>query len=311
MPDHVTIETRARWACIYAGVIYGIYWIPLRVLDAAGFSGPWAAFLMSAVPLVLILPLLWFRRSYLRSRGWRFHIGSILLGLALVLYSTAFLYTEVMRAAPLFYLLPLWGFLLGRIFSGDPITIVRWLSIAIGMAGMTIVLGLDGSFPLPRNVGDWFALCSGMIWALGSLMLLVDPDSDPVSYTGAFYFWSALIAFGMAVIATRTGVSTYPPIEALGGVLVWFVPFALIFLVTSSFASIFSVTLLNPGVVGLLFMIEVVVATISAALFAGEPFGIQQIVGVCMVTLAGALEPLSGRLERAPGTLRYRRRRAE
>ena len=51
-------------------------------------------------------------------------------------------------------------------------------------------------------------------------------------------------------------------------------------------------TQLNPGVVGLLFMTEISVGTTTAALFAGEPFGLREITGVILITLAGISEPI-------------------
>jgi len=44
--------------------------------------------------------------------------------------------------------------------------------------------------------------------------------------------------------------------------------------------------------VGLLFMTEISVGALTAAIWAGEPFGIREIVGVVLITAAGATESI-------------------
>ena len=47
---------------------------------------------------------------------------------------------------------------------------------------------------------------------------------------------------------------------------------------------------MNPGVVGILFMTEISVASITAAIWAGEPFGLRELSGVILISLAGLSE---------------------
>ena len=49
---------------------------------------------------------------------------------------------------------------------------------------------------------------------------------------------------------------------------------------------------LNPGLVGLLFMTEISVGAITAALWSGEPFGWREAIGVILISLAGIMESL-------------------
>ncbi len=44
-------------------------------------------------------------------------------------------------------------------------------ALALGFAGMRVVMGLGVQFPWPRNVGDWLRLVSGVAWAYGCLQL--------------------------------------------------------------------------------------------------------------------------------------------
>ena len=67
-------ETLAKLACAFSGLVWGLFWIPIGSLAAAGITGVWAALVFYAVPFVLVLPLL-FRRRRLSSRALRVDTG--------------------------------------------------------------------------------------------------------------------------------------------------------------------------------------------------------------------------------------------
>ena len=93
----------ARIACLLGGAVWGVFWIPLRNLDEAGMSGAWATAIFHGIPLLLLLPVLFLRAPRLGSSNISFHLVGFTMGLSLVLYSTAFLYTDVVRVVALYY----------------------------------------------------------------------------------------------------------------------------------------------------------------------------------------------------------------
>ncbi len=286
-----SVQTLAKFAAVYAGLVFGIYWIPLRALDSAGFPGLWATFVFNAVPLALIAPVAVFRWRAIARGCLHFHCCGFLLGLALVLYSSSFLYTEVVRAILLFYLMPVWGFLLARVVEGELITPVRWISMAFGLAGMLVILGIDAGIPLPRNPGDWMALIGGMVWALAALMLMTDKRNTVIDYSVLFFFWATVIAGLLALLATAQNQLAEADWPAIFSIVWWVILLSLIVLIPTALATVFGPRHLNPGIVGLLFMTEISVTVISAAILAGEPFGTREILGVILITLAGLAEP--------------------
>ena len=165
LPDSRTKNT-AKIACTIAGAIWGLYWIPVRALHDAGIQGLWATAIFYLVPLVLMLPIALLRWRQIISAGWMMQGIAIIGGLCLVLYSTAFLYTDVIHATLLYYLTPIWSALLARAWLKESITRDRTLAIILGTAGLLIILNLDQGLPLPRNPGDWMALISGLILSL-------------------------------------------------------------------------------------------------------------------------------------------------
>ena len=59
---------------------------------------------------------------------------------------------------------------------------------------------------------------------------------------------------------------------------------------TGVYASMWAVPLLAPAIVGVLYMTEISSGAISSALWSGEPFGVREILGICLITLAAILE---------------------
>jgi drug/metabolite transporter (DMT)-like permease len=285
-------QNLAKLAAIYAGLVFGIYWIPLRALADRGIDGIWPVVVINVIPLAALLPLLIIRPGAFFPGSLRFHVAGLLAGLTFALYAAAFMYTEVVRVVLLFYLTPVWGFLLARAAIGDAITPLRWLSIGLGVSGMLVILGAQAGLPAPRNAGDWMALVAGVTWAFASLMLLTDRKANTLNYCCIFYFWSAAGAAILAGIATAHGASIPPDLSQLPATLPWLIPVALLVILPAGFAAIYGPTILNPGVVGLLFMTEISVATITAAWLTDEPFGLRELLGVLLITFAGALEPV-------------------
>ena len=280
-------ERRAVFAALYAGVAFGVFWIPIRALEGAGLPGAWASMVFTVLPALIVLPLYWTCRDQLRAANWRGLLGGVLGGAALGLYSLAFLYTDIVRVVMLFHINPVWGFLLGRIVLGEAITPTRWLAVILGLAGIAVIIGAEGGVPLPRNAGDWIALGSGIAWAFASILMLTDRNVGFVLHGASFFVFSAILN---AVAVVLAGLPAPTP-ETVLGVLPWFLPATLILTVPAGFATIYGPTRLNPGIVGLLFMAEIAIATITAAMLTDETFGAREATGVILVIVAGLLVP--------------------
>ena len=284
-------QSFARLCCIYSGVTFGIYWIPLRAMETSGLSGSWSILLFTLMPAVFILPIFLYRIKIYFREPLRFHGTTFLIGFGYVLYAGAFLYTEVIRVIVMFYLMPIWGFLLGRVFLGDQISAVRWVSMAFGALGLVVICDVTEGFPMPSNTGDWMALVAGFIWANAAILLLTG-KSRPLEYTIGFLLWASIIAGCLLVYGMISGVEEFLPEVLHTTTLWWLIPFAIIVLLPAAYATMFGPTQLSPGIVGLLYMTEISIAAVTAALFAGESFATKEIIGVIFITLAGIAEPV-------------------
>jgi drug/metabolite transporter (DMT)-like permease len=288
IPNHRT-ENLAKIACAVAGAMWGLAWIPLRGLDDAGVSGPWATTFFYSVPLLLLLPLAVVRWRHIAKGGWALQWIGITAGLALVCYSSAFLYTDVIRAVLLYYLTPIWSALLARAWLKEPITLKRVVAILLGIAGLMVILNADRGFPMPRNAGDWMALISGLFWALTANVMRRESAQTTIDVLISWFFWASVFALVLALlpILDRTAV---PELQRSVQVLAWFIPIALLILIPGFYVTTWGVPLLNPGTVGVLFMTEISAGAISAAILTDESFGVREILGIGLISAAGLTE---------------------
>lgn len=294
------LEFWAKIACAYGGAAWGLFWLPLRALDSAGIDGMWPTVLLFVVPTILFIPIMVKRWRSIIEGGFRLHLICVIIGVAVALYSNSMLYTEVVRAMLLYYMTPIWSLLLARVWLGEAITPMRLSAILVGVAGMLVILWTDSGFPWPRNVGDWLGLLSGFIWAVGAVMMRETPHFHAIDLTATFLFWTAVAALCMAILPFAPPV---PALSSVVGSLYWLVPVVLVIIIPTYFAVMWGIPKLNPGVVGLLFLTEISIGAITAAIWAGEPFGIREIVGVALISLAGLVEfvwPVVARRFRRP-----------
>ena len=283
------VEIRAKLACAYAGLVWGLFWLPLRALEEAGIEGPWAILIFYLSPLIVVLPVLAWRLPQLRAGGADLQLKGILVAIGMVPYSLSLLYTDVVRAILLFYLTPIWSALLARLVLGEAITPVRWVSMGLGFLGLMVILRNDSGLPLPANAGDWLAFAAGVLWATAAVALRRGRSHDALELTGMNFAWSAAMAMLFLYLFGKSGAQA-PAAATIVATLPWIVPTLLVVLLTGTYATMWATPKLNPAVVGLLFMTEISVGAITAALWADEHFGLRELAGVVLITGAAILE---------------------
>lgn len=283
-----SIEIRASLAVAYSGIAWGLFWIPLRFMDRAGITDAWATVLFYAIPLVAFIPWIIINWQRIWRCGWSLHFIGIAAGGSLAFYSDALLYTEVVRALVIFYLTPVWSMLLARIVLGEAITPPRVVAIVFGIAGLLVILGVDQGVPWPRNVGDWMALISGLGWAVAAVLLRKDDGSRSMEISAVYLFYGFIVAVILA-ISPVAGEIEPPDWPTIVDILPWSILIALL-VIPGAYAAFWGAPHLNPGLVGLLMMTEISVGVVTAAIWANEPFGVRELAGVTLITLAGLSE---------------------
>jgi drug/metabolite transporter (DMT)-like permease len=293
----LSLTTRASLACAYSGVAWGLFWIPLRGMDRAGVTDAWATVLFYGVPLLIFMP--WIVPNWRRiiGCGWSLHFIGIATGASLAFYSNAMLYTEVVRGLVLYYTTPVWSLLLARLLLGEAITVPRVLAIVFGVAGMLVMFGVDLGFPWPKNIGDWMALIGAAGWAIAAVLLRKDDGSRSMEICAVYFFYGVVAALILA-LSPMAGDIEVPEWQAIVDVLPWAIPIAII-VIPGAYAAFWGAPHLNPGVVGLLMMTEISVGGITAAIWANEPLGTRELIGIALITIAGLSEFLYAPMRKA------------
>lgn len=268
--------------------LWGLYWLPLRIAEEDGLTGPWPLVAISAFPLLILLPLIWQRRAALSVDWGRLSAIGFLIGAGLTCYGFGLIYTTILRATLLYYLTPVWSTLFAMLILGECTRWGRWLAIAMGLLGLGFMLSSGESSWTSVNLGDLMGLASGVFWGLGATLLRRHPSLDPRDSVITQYIYAFLFALGLAVLLE--GWDGIPQLE------IWWRTSPVIgitsclFILPSLFAIVWASQRLSPGRVGILMMSEVLVAGISAPLLAGEPLQLRELLGAIFILGAGIVE---------------------
>jgi len=281
-------------ALLFAGAAWGLFWIPMRAIEASGLEGVWATMALYGVSLLILFPVALWRWPSRGGLGRGALLTGLFTGSAFVFYATAFLLTDVVRVMILFYATPVWGTLLAWLLMGEKITRLRLLALLFGFGGLLVILGADFGWPWPRNLGDWMALLSGIAWAYGSLRLYRAKGSSTWDAVLGL-FLSGFVFAAVLPFLPFQGLGAMPPAASLLQTWPIILATSALFFLPLMAVSLWGTGRLTPGRVGILFMLEVVVGVGSAALLTDEPFGIREIAGSLLILSAGLVELLPSR----------------
>ena len=285
----MTFDRASRLASgivLFTGAAWGLYWLPVRELEARGLPGAWGTLAITLAAVAVLVPVVLARRGL--AGADRLAVLSVALGgAAFALYSIGFVYGRVAMVILLWFLSPVWATLIGRLVMGWPTPRMRLWAIAAGLAGLGLILGADGGLPLPQGLGEWLSLAGGVLWAVSTTGIRVRPALGPGAAALVFAAGAALATLALAPLLAPLPRPAAPDLPALAGLalaaggLWWGVLMA---------ALLWAAARLEPARVSILLMTEVLVGAISAALIAGERLQPPEILGGALVLVAGVLE---------------------
>jgi len=282
----------ATLVVLITGSFWGGYWLPVRAISDLGVPGAWGTLGIVLAATLLLAPLAARGRHRLAASSPVALVSIALGGVAFVLYSVGFLYGRVAIVVILFFLTPVWSTLIGRLLLGWPITRMRLAALVTGVCGLLVMLGAQGEIPLPRGLGEWFGLASGLLWAISTTGIRTRVTTRPGETAFVFAAGATLGAAVMAPLLAPLPIglldtlSTGDMARLLAAILVsgslWWG--------LSMIALLWAAGQLEPARVGILLMAEVLIGAISAAVLAGEALSRLELVGGALVLAAGVLE---------------------
>ena len=303
MTQLVTTPTQTRVASVavaLCGAVWGVYWLPLRHLHELGLYSAWAtaAFFIAALPPAVLLGFLARREiaAQLRTFLWL----AFLNGLVFNLYSNAYAGTSVFNVLFLFYLSPIWSILIARFWFGERIGLARIACVVAGLGGLVLMLSKDGDWPLPRNLADWMAIASGVLWAIVAIRVRKSAKLGAAANSVAFFLGGLVLAVPFALVLSSDQI---PTPQAIGAAWPLVAAIAWLAWLPSQFLLFWGVRRISPVRTGILLMTELVSGVITAAWLSGDPITWQQAVGGALILSAGLGDVLTSRERPAPAAV--------
>jgi drug/metabolite transporter (DMT)-like permease len=272
---------------LLSGVLWGTAWIPLKHFASQGLTG--LTMTLCTYGLVGVVALPWIFRLRLQwLPQWRLVAGAAAFcGLANACFTTAVMFGEVARSMLLFYLVPVWGVLGGRLFLGERITRLRAAGAVLAIAGAFLVLGGPAILAQPPGLLDLAAVGAGLFYASQNICARAS-DRVPVLPKTLIAFVGCAVVGAALIPVARHGL---PPISA--GLAAGLAAFAGLWLTAAMGTQTYGVSNLEAGRAAVLVIFELLTAVASAMLISGERLDAGGWAGAALITSAALLEAFS------------------
>jgi drug/metabolite transporter (DMT)-like permease len=268
-----------------ASVLWGLSWLPLKSINAMGIDGIALTLCAYGILALTLTPLL-----LGQTAQWHEHKKAMILimlfgGGANLAFTYALINGDVIRVMVLFYLLPVWGVLGGRLFLKEAIDRWRWFGASLAIAGAFFILGGFDALEGPPSWIDVIALLSGLFFAMNNLVFRA-AQAVPVGSKITVMFYGCFI---LAAVLLAGGIEPLPegvPFNAWGALAMY----ALLWLLAANIGSQWGVTHMEAGRSSIIIIMELITAVVSATLIAGETMSPIEMAGGALILAAAFIE---------------------
>lgn len=263
---------------------WGLMWIPLKYFNGLGLDGVVVTFISYGVVTLALLPVMLKERAQWRSSP-RATLGIILLGgYANLAFTLSLIYGDVVRVMVLFYLLPAWGVLGGKIFLGEHVDRWRFGAVVLSVVGAVLVLGGFAVFQAPPSWIDLLALSAGFALAMNNIVFRATPMLPIVTKTGAMLLGCSMLA-GFTILFSELALPEAGTIS-LGQLAL----FGFCWIMVSAFCTQWAVTKMEAGRASVILIMELLAAVVSAMIIGGESLSLLESVGGLLIIAAALIE---------------------
>jgi drug/metabolite transporter (DMT)-like permease len=271
-------------ALLGGAVLWGLFWWPLKQLNAMGLHGSFVQAVAYGLPALALLPWAWRTRAGWRDQTALLVLIALLGGWANASFATSLTTGSVVRVLLLFYLAPVWTILAARLFLGEAFTRLRLTALALALAGLAFTLGGPDILAAPLSAIDLLALSSGLAFALNNVAIRAGHDVPDAARAVAVFAGCALISLGFMGWHGQPLPELDPPhVLALAALaLAWVLP--------GTLATFYGVARLDAGKAAILLLAELVVGVISAVAIGGEALSLREAAGGALILTAAVIE---------------------
>jgi drug/metabolite transporter (DMT)-like permease len=271
--------------------LWGLTWIWLKEAHALGIGPILLSVVAYAAQWLVIAPFAWRawsdpQRPPISRLNWEW-LGLLAFasGVAGVGFTMAMVYGDVVRAMMLFFLIPAWGVIFGRLFLKEPLTPKRVTAVVSAIAGAFFILGPDfgnGLYP-----ADWFALIAGISLAgANTLFRFLAEQPIPIKLT---LMQASTVVLGLLAWLVSDEYGIVPTLEAVGSSALY----GMTMLLAAVLATQYAVERLPAGRTAILMTLELLVAVGSATWLGDRGHGLNVWLGGALILAAALLEATS------------------
>ncbi|MDQ1363067.1 MAG: hypothetical protein QG652_927 [Pseudomonadota bacterium] len=208
-------------------------------------------------------------------------------GIANVTFQLAIAYGDVIRVMILFYLLPVWSVIGGRLFLGEKVDAMRVLAVVMCLAGAMVILDITNA-DNTRGISwiDMMAIVSGMSFAMTNILFRSVQDVPVMSKLSCMFIGSAALT-GVTLLFFPASV-----VNASGWTIFLAMLYGAVWLVFITLGSLWAVTRMEAGRAAVLIVMELVAAVVSAAWLTENILHLHEIAGGLLVLTAALMEGL-------------------
>lgn len=272
-------QTLPYLACLIAATLWGLLWFPLRVLESQGLPGIWASLLIYISALLPVLPY-WYRHRTDFQQPVLMIALALAAGWTNLAFILALLEGTVARVLLLFYLSPIWAILLARLFLHEIITRRSFINLILAACGAAIMLWDDEMTGASISHADLLAITSGMAFAVTNLLVRKSGDIPIVSKMVPA--WIGVILLGLLALLT---IDIATPVWSLPAIMLG-IGVGLLGMTIMTFTAQYAATHLPLQKSAVIFMFEVPIGAISAAILSAEVISTSEYIGGALVMYA-------------------------
>ncbi|MFT5421655.1 MAG: drug/metabolite transporter (DMT)-like permease [Candidatus Endobugula sp.] len=273
---------------------WGLAWLPIKGLNNMGLDTPHIIIIAFTSAALALLP--WTmkqRRAWLPALPMMLALG-FLGGFANVAFQTAISEGDVIRVMILFYMLPIWSVLGGKIFLNEAIDKRRIAALFICVGGAFFILEAWNFSWTSFSGIDLLALGAGVGLASTNILFRFTA-SVPLASKIGFMFTGCvmlmlipLLLFPHFIAANTDWLLTVPLPD--NGAVPLAMAYGMIWIMLISFGSLWAVTQIEAGRSAVILVLELVAAVTSVVLITHSDLKSHELIGGIMVLIAALLE---------------------
>ena len=269
---------------IFASVLWGLSWIPIKFFNDRGLDGIPLVFASQLIIAVLLTPKgLDFERI---RQSWKPALGIALCGgSAILCFTYSLMHGDVVRVMVLFYLLPVWGVIGGKVFLNEQIDIMRWIGVIAAVIGAFLIVGGMQILNSPPTLIDLWALLSGVFFAANNLFFRGSQSLTILNKLLVMFYGSVFIAGGLLLIDSPVWSQNFTP-----NTFIWLLCYSLFWLLLANLGTQWAVTQMEAGRSSIIIIMELVVAVVSAVLLNESFLTPIETSGCILVIIAAFIE---------------------